>query len=135
MFDSDFYRELILDHARNQRNWGLLPDANFDHEESNPLCGDHLHLTLQLDDQQVIKAVGWEGHGCAISQASASLLGELLIGKPLEQAEQITAEEVLDLIGVKLTPNRMKCALLSLKVLLVGVMGLRYWEQIEDTIM
>ncbi len=135
MFDDEFYREMILDHARTPRNWGLLQPADFDHEESNPLCGDHLHLTLQIDENEVIKAVGWEGHGCAISQASASMMGELLIGKTLKDAEQMTAAEVLELVGVRLTPNRMKCALLSLKVLLVGTQGLHSWEKVEDELL
>ena len=135
MFDDEFYREMILDHARTPRYWGLLQPADFDHEESNPLCGDHLHLTLQIDENEVIKAVGWEGHGCAISQASASMMGELLIGKTLKDAEQMTAAEVLELVGVRLTPNRMKCALLSLKVLLVGTQGLHSWEKVEDELL
>jgi nitrogen fixation protein NifU and related proteins len=135
MMDNDFYREFILDHARNRRNWGVLDHADFDHEESNPLCGDYLRLTLQLNDQQVIQAVGWDGHGCAISQAYASLLGETLIGKTLQDAEQIAAEEVLDLVGLDLLPNRRKCALLSLKVLLVGTVGLHRWEQSEDDLL
>ncbi len=135
MFDDEFYREMILDHARSPRNWGLLQPADFDHQESNPLCGDHLHLTLQIDENAVIRAVGWEGHGCAISQASASMMGEILVGKTLKEAEQMTAAEVLELVGVRLTPNRMKCALLSLKVLLVGTQGMHSWEQVEDEIL
>ncbi len=118
---SDLYREQILDHAHDPRHWGLLDPADLDHAEENPLCGDSLHLTLRWDDQTVIQAVGWEGHGCAISQASASMLGEKLIGMTLEQAGHLTHEEVLDLVGLSLSPNRMKCALLSLKVLFVGV--------------
>jgi nitrogen fixation protein NifU and related proteins len=128
----DLYREHILDHARHRRNWGLISAPDFDHEEDNTLCGDHLHLTLTLDEHQRIRGVGWDGHGCAISQASASLLGEKLIGMTLEQAYHITRDEMLDLIGISLTPNRMKCALLSLKVLIVGIAGVREWEHIED---
>lgn len=130
--DTDFYQENILDHARDPRNWGVLNPADFDHAESNPLCGDQLHLTLQLDANQVIQQVGWDGHGCAISQASASMLGEKLIGLTLDQARALKREDVLDLIGLKLMPNRMKCALLSLKVLIIGAAGHARWEQIED---
>jgi nitrogen fixation protein NifU and related proteins len=130
--NADFYREVILDHARNRHNWGLLNPADFDHEESNPLCGDYLHLTLRLDEKGVIREVGWDGQGCAISQASASMLGDELIGKTLQQAQQVKRDEVLDLVGLKLTPNRMKCALLPLKVLVVGAEGVSRWEQIED---
>jgi nitrogen fixation protein NifU and related proteins len=131
-YEFDLFREHILDHARNQRNWGLLDAPDFDHEEDNTLCGDHLHLTLKRDEHDVIREVGWEGHGCAISQASASLLGEKLIGMTLEHARQLSRDEVLELIGIPLTPNRMKCALLSLKVLVVGTAGLPQWEHIED---
>ncbi len=128
----DFYRELILDHARNRRNWGLVNPADFDHTESNPLCGDSLRLTLKLNADHVIEAVGWEGHGCAISQASASMLGEQLVGKTLDEARQLTRQQILDMIGIPLTINRMKCALLSLKVLLVGTSGVQTWELVED---
>ena len=134
MFDNDtsFYRELILDHAQNQRNWGLLTPNDFDHAESNPLCGDVLHLTLQLDAHGVIQSVGWAGHGCAISQASASLLGETLVGKTFAQVAALRREDMLGLLGIPLTPNRMKCALLPLKTVLVGLVDQRHWEQVED---
>lgn len=128
----DFYREVILDHARNQRNWGLLQPADFDHEESNSLCGDHLRLTLNIGENGLIQAVGWDGHGCAISQASASLFGEKLIGLTLNQARQLGRDDILDMIGLPLTPNRMRCALLPLKVLVIGAAGASHWERIED---
>lgn len=128
----DMYRELILDHARNQRNWGLLQPADIDHEENNPLCGDHLHLTVRLDENKVIKAVGWEGRGCAISQASASMLGEQLIGMKLEEALKLDKHFILEMIGIPLTINRIKCATLSLKTLIVGAYGQENWEKIED---
>jgi nitrogen fixation NifU-like protein len=127
----DMYRELILDHARNGRNWGLIAEADFDHEEHNPLCGDRLHLTLKVKDS-VIKEVGWDGDGCAISQASASMLGEQLIGMKLQDAMKLDKQMVLDNIGIPLTINRVKCATLSLKTLIVGSLGARQWEQIED---
>jgi nitrogen fixation protein NifU and related proteins len=116
----DLAREMILDHARDPRHWGLLDPADIDHQEENPLCGDSVHLSLRLDDRQIIREVGWEGHGCAISQASASMLSEKLIGLPLDEARQITRDEMLEMVGLLLTPNRMKCALLSLKALIVG---------------
>lgn len=128
----DMYRELILDHARNMRNDKLLDPNDFDHEEHNPLCGDRLRLTMQIDDNGIIQAVGWDGEGCAISQASASMLGERLIGMSLADARQIDKQEVLDMIGLSLTINRVKCALLSLKVLIVGAYGVDTWELIED---
>ena len=128
----DMYREVILDHARNGRNWGLLDEPDFDHEEHNPLCGDRLHLTLHVDDAGVIQEVGWDGDGCAISQASASMLGEKLVGMPLQDARKMNKDEILEMVGIPLTINRVKCALLSLKVLVIGAYGLEQWEAIED---
>ena len=127
----DMYRELILDHAKYGRNWGLLDNPDFDHEEDNPLCGDRLHLTLKVEDG-IIREVGWDGDGCAISQASASMLGEMLIGMPLEEARKLDKQVVLDMIGIPLTINRVKCATLSLKTLIVGSLGQKQWEKIED---
>lgn len=131
----DMYREIILDHARNQRNWGLLDPNDLDHEEKNPLCGDRLRLTLRVDEHNVITEVGWEGEGCAISQASASMFGEQIMGMTLEQAREINKQQLLDNIGLTLTINRVKCALLALKVLVVGAYGqegVEKWELIED---
>lgn len=128
----DMYREIILDHARNRRNWGLLTPNDFDHEEHNPLCGDHLHLTMRIDEQGIIREVGWEGSGCAISQASASMLGEQLLGMPLAEAQKLDKQTIFDLIGIPLTINRVKCATLSLKALLVGLVGSRHWEALDD---
>jgi len=130
--DLELYRALIMDHARSPLHWGLLDPADFDHEESNPLCGDHLHLTLRIDAEGIIRAVGWDGNGCAISQASASMLGDMLVGMVLRETMKLQRETVLDMIGLKLTPSRMKCALLSLKVLLVGAAGVTHWEAVED---
>lgn len=127
----EMYRELILDHARNGRNWGLVPDADFEHEEHNPLCGDKLHLSLKIEDG-IIRKVGWDGAGCAISQASASMLGEMLVGMSMEEAMKLDKQVVLDNIGIPLTINRVKCATLALKTLIVGSIGMREWENIED---
>lgn len=131
----DMYRELILDHARNQRNWGLLEPHDFDHEEKNPLCGDRLRLTLRLDENEVIREVGWDGEGCAISQASASMFGEALLGMTFAEARKIDKQQLLDNIGLTLTINRVKCATLPLKVLIIGAHGsegAEKWELIED---
>ncbi len=132
----DMYREVILDHARSPRNWGLLDDPkDLDHEEKNPLCGDRLRLTLRVDENNVITHVGWDGEGCAISQASASMFGEQIMGLTLDEARQINKQQLLDNIGLTLTINRVKCALLALKVLVVGAYGqegVEQWELIED---
>ncbi len=119
----DMYRELILDHARNPRHWNLLNPNDLDHEESNPLCGDRLRLTLRIDSDNVITAVGWDGEGCAISQASASMFGEQILGMRLDEARAIDKQDLLDSIGLPLSINRVKCALLPLKALVIGAYG------------
>lgn len=119
----DLRREIILDHARNPRFPGVLEPADIDHEESNPLCGDRLRLTLQLDAAGRIAAVAWDGEGCAISQASASMLAERILGLPLGEARSLTREEMLDMIGIPLAMNRVKCGLLPLKALYLGSEG------------
>lgn len=119
----DLRREIILDHARNPRYPGVLSPADVDHEEDNPLCGDRLRLTLRLDADGRIDAVAWDGEGCAISQASASMLAERILGMPLAEARQITRDEMLELIGIPLALNRVKCGLLPLKALAVGSEG------------
>ena len=123
----DMYRELILDHYQTPRNKGLVEPADVDYQEDNPLCGDHVHLTLQTDGDGIVTAVGWEGEGCAISQASASMLYETLLGKSLEEIKQIDKTELLEMLGIPLSPVRIKCALLSLKVLKAGAYGLHAW--------
>ena len=128
----DMYREIILDHSKNPRNQGVLDPANVDFEGHNPLCGDRLRLTLRVDENDRITEVGWSGEGCAISQASASMLGEEIIGKTLEEVRAISKEEVFEMLGIPLSMNRVKCALLSLKVLKVGAYGLAEWQKTED---
>ena len=128
----DMYRENILDHAQNPRHYGLLEHPDIDHEEDNPLCGDHIHMTLRVGEDNRIEAVGWEGDGCAISQASASMLGEVIVGKTLDDIKTLTKEDLFQMLGIQLSMNRVKCALLSLKVLKVGAYGLAEWQKIED---
>lgn len=128
----DMYRENILDHAKNPRHPGVLNPADVDHEEHNPLCGDRLRLTLRVDEHRRIIDVAWDGEGCAISQATASMLGDEIIGKTIDEVKQLSKEDIFDLLGIPLTPNRMKCALLSLKTLIVGLYGHTEWELVED---
>jgi len=121
--DDQFYREYILDHYKNPRNFGRLEGADISHEENNPLCGDVVGMDIKTRDG-VIEDVRFHGRGCAISQASASLLTERLKGMSLEAARKIGKEDVLEELGIDISPARLKCALLSLKVLKAGAYGL-----------
>jgi nitrogen fixation protein NifU and related proteins len=127
---SDLYRELILEHAKHPHNAGTLEAPDVTHEEHNPLCGDRVRIDLRIEDG-VIADVRFSGRGCAISQASASLLTDELRGMPVEQAKQFPKEELLELIGIPLDKNpvRIKCALLSLKALKAGLYGV---GQVDD---
>jgi nitrogen fixation NifU-like protein len=128
----DFYRENILDHYRHPRNAGTLEDPTHSHEENNPLCGDVIRIELHVNENNIIDQVAFQGKGCAISQASASMLTELIKGKTLDEAKQIGKEEILEALGIEIGPVRMKCALLSLKVLKVGAYGLGEEEWNSD---
>lgn len=129
----DFYRENILDHYRNPRNKGRLENPTHTHEEYNPLCGDVIRIDLHVNDNDVIDEVRFEGQGCAISQASASMLTEMIEGKTLDEAKELSKADILEALGIEIGPVRLKCALLSLKVLKAGVYGLPDWtEEDED---
>jgi nitrogen fixation NifU-like protein len=112
----DLYADNILDHFRDPRNTGALKKATVDHEELNHACGDSLHLWLLLDGGKVTK-VGWEGEGCAISQASMSILSEELEGKSEDEILKLTKDDIYEMLGVPIGPRRFKCALMSLHVL------------------
>ncbi|MCA9948103.1 MAG: iron-sulfur cluster assembly scaffold protein [Anaerolineales bacterium] len=122
--NGDIYREQIIDLYENPLNFGKLDPADFSYEEDNPLCGDVIRIDVRLDANGRIEEVAWSGDGCAISQASASLLTEEIKGKTLAEVKGFPKEELLDLIGVPLSMARIKCALLSLKVLKAGAYGL-----------
>lgn len=121
---SDLYREQIIDLYDNPLNFGELDPHDFSYEEDNPLCGDVIRIDVRLDEEERIADVRWRGEGCAISQASASLLTEDVKGMTLEEVKAFPKERLLDLIGVPLSMARVKCALLSLKVLKAGAYGL-----------
>ena len=120
----DLYREVIIEHYKNPGYRGHLDPHNIQFEDSNPLCGDHIEITLQTDESGNVVDARFDGHGCAISQASADLLIESIIGKPVEEVKHLNKDDVLELLGIDLGPVRLKCALLSLKVLKAGVYGL-----------
>jgi len=123
----DIYREIILDHYKHPRNFGHLEGADATSEEHNVTCGDRIVMEIKLSphglppasynlQSTTITDIRFSGEGCAISQAAASLLTELIIGKTVEQVKNFTPETVIDLLGVELTPTRLKCALLPLEV-------------------
>lgn len=120
----DLYRELIIDRYQHPHYRGELDPNDISFEDDNPLCGDHIRIDIRVDEEDRVKEAAFSGRGCAISQSSADLLVEDIIGKPLGEIKQMTKEDVLDLLGIELGPVRLKCALLSLKVLKAGVYGL-----------
>ena len=121
MSSADIYREIILDYYRNPRNYGKIQDPDIAQRDSNPLCGDELEMHLNIKDDKVAD-VKFTGKGCAISQASASMLTELIMGKDFEYVKKLTKEDILDNLGLHdLGPALIKCALLSLKVLKSGL--------------
>jgi len=114
------YREVILDHYKNPRSHGLLDEPDAQAEGQNPLCGDEVTVTLRFDGE-TISEVGFEGRGCAISQAATSMLTELVQGKTADEVARMPKEELLEEIGIPLTPVRLKCALLGLGVVKVAL--------------
>ena len=123
----DFYREFILDHYKNPHNFGELPDATNEYHDTNPLCGDEITMYLKIDDADRVEDVRFVGKGCAISQASASILTDEVKGKTLDELKAIDRDHVIASLGITLSPARLKCALLSLKALKGSAWGLTEW--------
>ena len=115
------YREVILDHYKNPRGHGVIEGADVEAEGQNPLCGDEVSVSVRLGEGDVIEEVGFDGRGCAISQAATSMLSDLVKGKTAEEVATMPKEELLDELGIPLTPVRLKCAILGLGVLKVAL--------------
>ncbi len=127
----DLYREVILDHYRNPRNAGTIEDPDISYEDTNPLCGDRIRIDLKVVEGKVTD-IKFHGRGCAISQASTSMLTEMIQGKELDEIQSLTAQDLLDELGIPISPARVKCALLGLKVLKTGAYGIVDWPNADE---
>jgi nitrogen fixation NifU-like protein len=127
MTDS-IYREIILDHSKHPRNKGILDPADYSYEDVNPLCGDEIRIDVRVKDDQ-IDEIAFSGRGCAVSQASASILTEMVEGMSLDEVKHLTKDDLLEEIGIPVSPARLKCALLGLKVLKAGIYGVGHEEE------
>lgn len=116
----EMYREYILQHYRSPRNSGTLEDPDIVHEDDNPLCGDEIHVEVKVEDGAV-GDIKFKGQGCAISQASASIMTEKVKGLPLEDIKAMGTDEVMSWLKIPISPMRVKCAMLGLKVLQAGI--------------
>ena len=129
--DDSIYREIILEHYKNPSNKGTLDPADFTYEDVNPLCGDEIRIDVRVEDDRVSE-IRFSGRGCAVSLASVSILTEMVEGKSLAEVKALGREELLEEIGIPVSPARMKCAMLGLKVLKAGVYGVDHANQALD---
>ncbi len=132
----DLYREVIVERYKEPQFKGDLDPHDISFEDENPLCGDRIRIDLRVGPDNTVTEAAFNGHGCAISQASADLLLESIIGKSLDDIKKLTKKDILSLLGIELGAVRLKCALLSLKVLKAGVYGMKEAKDslVEDEI-
>lgn len=123
---SDLYRDQILDHYRNPRNHGTLEPHDASFEDTNPLCGDRVRIDLRFDGERIVD-IKFSGRGCAISQAATSMLTEMVKGQTIADVRELTKDDLLDELGIPISPARLKCALLGLKVLKASAYGYTGW--------
>lgn len=119
--EEQLYQDHILDHYEEPYHHGRCAKCTHVHQDDNPLCGDVIRMELQIDERSTLKEIYFNGDGCCISQAAASMLAERFDGRHVDEVKQFTAQDMLDLFGVRLTPNRQKCCLLSWRVLQAAI--------------
>jgi nitrogen fixation NifU-like protein len=125
----DFYRELIIERYKEPHFRGVLDPNDISYEDDNPSCGDNIQIDVRLDENGIVTEALFSGEGCAISQASADLMLESIIGKSVDDIKELSKEDILENLGIELGPVRLKCALLPLKVLKAGIYGINKTEE------